>query len=161
MGSHWDPDWDPGGIYRDKNSGSRWDPTEIPVGSRRNPDGILAGFSGIPPRYSRDPVGIHWDPVGIHRDPVGIHWDPSGIKTWDFAGSRRYPDGIPPQSQRDLPWPSGIKTQDFAGSRSIPTGSDGIPSDPDVIQLKSRPWSRQIRQKPKSTAKPSGTNICV
>ena len=88
VGSHWDPDWDPGGIYRDKNSGSR-------LGSRPNPDGILAGFSGIPPGYSRDPVGIHWDPIGIHRDPVGIHWDPSGIKTRDFAGSRRYPDGIP------------------------------------------------------------------
>ena len=93
VGSHWDPDWDPGGNYRDKNSG--WDPTEIPVGSRPNPDGILAGFSGIPPGYSRDPVGIHWDPVGIHRDPIGIHWDPSGIKTRDFAGSRGDPAPIP------------------------------------------------------------------
>ena len=123
MGSHWDPDWDPGGIYRDKNSGSRlgfrWDPTEIPVGSCPNPDGILAGFSGIPPGYSRDPVGIHWDPVGIHRDPVGIHWDPSGIKTRDFAGSR----------QRD-------KKSGFCG---ISVNPDGISSDPDVIQLKSRP----------------------
>ena len=147
VGSHWDPNRDPGGIYRDKNSGSRLgsrrDPTEIPVGSRPNPDGMLAGFSGIRPGYSRDPVGIHWDPVGIHRDPIGIHWDPSGIKTRDFAGSRRYPDGIPlgshPNPDGIYRDPSGIKTRDFAGSRSIPTGSDGIPSDPDVTQLKSRP----------------------
>ena len=99
VGSHWDPDWDPGGIYRDKNSGSRLgsrrEPGGIPVGSRPNLDGILAGFSGIRSGYSRDPVGIHWDPVGIHRDPAGIHWDPSGIKTRDFAGSRRDPTPIP------------------------------------------------------------------
>ena len=86
VGSHWDPNRDPGGIYRDKNSGSQ---SGIPPGSRPNPDGILAGFSGIRPGYS--------------RDPVGIHWDPSGIKTRDFAGSRRDPVGIPPQSRRDLP----------------------------------------------------------
>ena len=112
------PDWDPGGIYRDKNSGSRLgsrrDPVEIPVGSRPNPDGILAGFSGIPPGYSRDPVGIHWDPVGIHRDPVGIHWDPSGIKTLDFAGSRRDPGDIPTGSCWD--------------PASIPTGFTVIPA---------------------------------
>ena len=113
VGSHWDPNRDPGGIYRDKNSGSRlgsqWDPTEIPVGSRPNPDGILAGFSGIRPGYSRDPVGIHWDPVGIHRDPIGIHWDPSGIKTRDFAGSRRDPGDIPTESRWDpTPIPTGF-----------------------------------------------------
>ena len=79
-----------------------WDPTEIPVGSRPNPDGILAGFSGIRPGYSRDPVGIHWD-------PVGIHWDPSGIKTWDFAGSRRDPGDIPTGSRWDpTPIPTGF-----------------------------------------------------
>ena len=79
-----------------------WDPAGIPVGSRPNPDGILAGFSGIPPGYSRDPVGIHWDPVRIHRDPVGIYWDPSGIKTRD-------PVGIPAISLRD-PDPTPIPT---------------------------------------------------
>ena len=109
VGSHWDPNQDPGGIYRDKNSGSRLGSRRDPDGIRQNPDGILAGFSGIRPGYSRDPVGIQWDPVGIHRDPVGIHWDPSGIKTRDFAGSRRDPGDIPTGSRWDpTPIPTGF-----------------------------------------------------
>ena len=119
VGSHWDPDWDPGGIYRDKNSGSRRDPSGIPPRSRWDPARILAGFSGIRPGYSRDPVGIHWDPVGIHRDPIGIHWDPSGIKTRDFAGSRRDPTEIPTGSHRD---PDGIPTPIPTGFTVIPAG---------------------------------------
>ena len=142
MGSHWDPDWDPSGIYRDKNSGSRpgshRDPGGIPATGIPNPDGILAGFSGIRLGYSRDPVGIHWDPVGIHRDPSGIHSDPSGIKTRDFAGSRRDPGDIPTGSRWDpapIPTgftviPAGLKLgilRDLGQSRRDPMGSHRIP----------------------------------
>ena len=62
VGSHWDPNRDPGGIYRDKNSGSR-------LGSRRDP-------SGIPPKSRRDLVGFDRDIVGI---PSGFTGIPSGF----------------------------------------------------------------------------------
>ena len=99
VGSHWDPNRDHGGIYRDKNSGSRLesrrDPGGIPPRSRWDSAQIPTGFWRDLVGFDRDPVGIHRDPVGIHRDPIGIHWDPSGIKTRDFAGSQRDPTPIP------------------------------------------------------------------
>ena len=77
VGSHWDPNRDPGGIYRDKNSGSR-------LGSRRDP-------GGIPPKSRWDPAQI---PTGFWRDLVGFDQDIVGIPS-GFTGIPSGFTGIP------------------------------------------------------------------